>query len=69
MEAMRTAGLRLRRHERQLQVIDDAIHHGNLREEGDDLHPAPAFRAGHRVNLIDLPDHGRASQSYMRLPN
>ena len=25
---------RLRRHERQLQVINDAIHHGNLREEG-----------------------------------
>jgi hypothetical protein len=30
-----------------------------LRDEGDDLHPAPDFRADHRVRLIDLPDHGR----------
>ena len=38
---------------------NNPIHDGNLREEGDDLHPAPAFRADHRVHLIDLPDHGR----------
>ena len=49
----------LGRHERQLQVIDDAVHHGMLREEGDDLHPAAALGADHRVHLIDLPDHGR----------
>jgi hypothetical protein len=30
-----------------------------LRDENDDLHPAPAFRADHRVHLIDLPDHCR----------
>jgi hypothetical protein len=30
MEAMRTARLRLRRHERQLQMIDYPIHDGNL---------------------------------------
>jgi hypothetical protein len=30
MEAMRTARLRLRRHERQFQVIDYPIHDGNL---------------------------------------
>jgi hypothetical protein len=40
MEAMRTARLRLRRHKPKLQVIDDAVHDSNLREEGDDLHPA-----------------------------
>ena len=48
---------RLRRHERQFQVIDDAIHHGILREKGDDLHPASAFRAGHGVDFVHLPDH------------
>jgi len=50
---------RLRRHKRQLQMLHYPIHDGNLRDEGDDLHPAPAFRADHRVHLIDLPDHGR----------
>ena len=63
MEARRTAWLRLRRHERQLQVIDDAIHRGILREEGDDLHSAAALETDHRVNLIDFPYHGSASQS------
>jgi len=51
------------------KVIDNPVHNGNLRDEGDDLHPSPALRADHRVHLIDLPDHGRASQSSMRLPN
>jgi hypothetical protein len=41
MEAMRTARLRLRRHKPKLQMIDDAIHHGILRDEGDDLHLGP----------------------------
>jgi hypothetical protein len=50
MEARRTARLRLRRHKPKLQVIDavhdgslaspHGSHEGNLREEGDDLHPA-----------------------------
>jgi len=31
-------------HKRQLQMIDNPIHDGNLRDEGDDLHPAPKFR-------------------------
>jgi hypothetical protein len=26
-------------------------------EEGDDLHPASALWANHRIDLIDLPDH------------
>ena len=75
MEAMRTTRLRPIGHKRQLQMINNPIHEGslasprglhegNLREEGDDLHPAPAFRADHRVHFIDLPDHeGSASQS------
>jgi len=49
----------LRRRERQLQMIDYPIHDGNLRDEGDDLHPAAALGAGHRINFIDLPDHLR----------
>jgi hypothetical protein len=36
MEAMRTARLRLRRRKRQLQMIDNPIHNGILRDEGDD---------------------------------
>ena len=59
MEAMRTTRLRPIGHKRQLQMINNPIHDGYLCEEGDDLHPAPAFRADHRINLIDLPDHGR----------
>jgi len=27
----------------KLQVIDNPVHNGNLRDEGDDLHPAPAI--------------------------
>jgi len=72
MEAMRTARLRLRRHERQLQMLHDPVHNGNLRDEGDDLHlaalmepltllheycKAAALGAEHRVNLIDFSDH------------
>jgi hypothetical protein len=49
----------LRRHERQLQMIDYPIHDGNLRDEGDDLHSAAALGTDHRINLIDLPDHLR----------
>jgi len=75
MEAMGTARRRLRRHERQFQVIDDAIHHGSLasprglhegilREKGDDLHPASAFRAALRSPHDTATDHeGSASQS------
>ena len=49
----------LRRHERQLQMIDYPIHDGNLRDEGVDLHSAAALGTDHRINLIDLPHHGR----------
>ena len=72
------------RNERQLQVIDDPVHDGMVRDEGDDLHPAAlmepltllheyckaaAFRTDHGVDLVDLPDQGSASPSSMRLPN
>ena len=50
-------GRRLLGSERQLEVIDDPIHDGVLREEGDDLHPAAAPGTDHRVDLIDLADH------------
>jgi len=48
MEAMRTTRLRPIGHKRQLQMINNPIHDGYLCEEGDDLHPAPAFRAALR---------------------
>ena len=45
------------RDERQLQVVDDFVHHGIVGEEGDDAHLAAAFGAGQRIDLIDLADH------------
>ena len=56
----RQSGLRRRRplgDKGQLEVVDDPVHYGGLREEGDDFHPASALRANHRIDLIDLPDH------------
>jgi len=38
-------------------VVDDAVHHGIVGEESDDLHDAAAVGAGHGVNLIDFTDH------------
>ena len=46
---------RLRGDERQLQMIDNPVHNGILRDESDDLHRPPALGADHGVNLIDLP--------------
>ena len=42
---------------RQLQMIDDPVHNGILRDESDDLHSAATLGADHRIYLIDLPDH------------
>jgi hypothetical protein len=39
--------LKLRRRKRQLQVIDDPVHHGILRDESDDPHRPPALGAKH----------------------
>jgi len=50
---------RLLRHESKLQVVDDPIDHLIVREEGDDLHPASALGAKHRIDLIDLADRDR----------
>jgi len=38
-------------------VADDAIHHGIIGEESDDLRRAAAMRADHRINFIDFADH------------
>jgi hypothetical protein len=35
-------------------MIDNPVHDGILREEGDDLHAAATLGAEHGVNLIDL---------------
>ena len=65
-------------------MIDDPVHDGMLRQEGDGLHAAPLMEpltllheyckaaelgTDHGVDFIDLPDHGSASPSSMRLPN
>ena len=44
----------LRRDKGQLQVVDDPVHHGEIREEGADLHPPSAL--GFRM---EAPKSGR----------
>ena len=43
----------LRRHKRQLHVIDDPVHGPEFRDESDDLRRPLALGADHRVNLIE----------------
>jgi hypothetical protein len=38
-------------------MIDDAVDHSIVCNKGDDLHPAAALGADHRVNLIHFADH------------
>ena len=41
-------------HKRQLEAVDDAIDHGEIGEEGDDLHLAAALGTGQGIELINL---------------
>jgi hypothetical protein len=41
----------------QLEVVDDAVHHGIVREASDNLHRAAAARAEQGVILADLLNH------------
>jgi len=41
----------------QLEVVDDAIHHGVGCEERNDLHRGAALRTGHGVDFKNLADH------------
>jgi hypothetical protein len=41
----------------QLEVVDDAIDHGEIGEESDDLHLATALGAGQGIDLVHLADH------------
>jgi len=41
----------------QLKVVDDAIHHGIVCEEGDDAHLAAISGTQQRVDFKDLPNH------------
>jgi len=68
MEAMRTTRLRPIGHKRQFQMINNPIHDVMLREEGNDLHPAPAFGTEHGVDFIDLPDHGSPARRFVCPP-
>ena len=45
---------RLIRHKRQLQMVDNPFHDGMLRDEGDDLHPAPALGADHNNRICRM---------------
>jgi hypothetical protein len=45
---------RLRCYERQLEVVDDAIHYTIVGDEGDDAHLALTFGANQGVCLINL---------------
>jgi len=42
---------------RQLEVADDAVHHGIVCQESNDLHLSAASGADQGVHLIDLADH------------
>jgi hypothetical protein len=65
LEDMR--GRRLIRHKPKLQMIDNPIQNGLLRDESDDLHRPPALGADHRVNLINFSDHFRPALRWDRL--
>lgn len=41
----------------QLEVIDDAVNHGIVGDEGDDAHLSTALRADQRVDFKNLADH------------
>ena len=41
----------------ELEVLDDAIDHRTVCEEGDDAHLALALGASEWVQFIDFPDH------------
>jgi len=41
----------------QLEVVDDAIDHGEIGDKGDDLHRSPALGTKQRVDIMDLADH------------
>jgi hypothetical protein len=40
-------------------VLDDPVHDSGLSEKRDDIHPLPAARREHGVDLADLPNQGR----------
>ena len=40
-----------------LEVVDDVIDHGEIGEEGDDLHLAAALGAGQGIDFINLADY------------
>lgn len=48
---------RLRRHERQLEVVDDTIDNREICKEGNDAHPAAALGTDKWVDFINLADH------------
>jgi hypothetical protein len=42
---------------RQLEVVDDSVHHGLVDEERDDLHLSAALRADQGVDFVHFTDH------------
>jgi len=45
----------------ELQMGDDAIDHGIVCNESDDLHPAAAFGTDQRVGFIEAPGRERCA--------
>jgi hypothetical protein len=43
--------------EGQLEVVDDAVHHGIVGKESDNLHRAAALGTDHRVDFINFTNH------------
>jgi hypothetical protein len=44
-------------HEHELEVVDDAIDHGEICKEGNDAHLTPTLGTEERVDFIDLTNH------------
>jgi hypothetical protein len=44
-------------HEHELEVVDDAIDHGEICKEGNDAHLTPTLRTEEWVDFINLTNH------------
>jgi hypothetical protein len=51
-------------HKGELEVVDDAIDHGEDGEEGDDTHFPLAFGTDQGVGFIHLADHGGPASAW-----
>jgi len=45
------------RHKSQVQVVDNPVHHGIIRNKSDDLHVSSALSKNQRIDLEDFSYH------------